>query len=564
MPFFTRRLLALSAVALAACSSNPGDDTAVQVDLTSCISSNTIPIALNVGEFRIIDPVHEANCLSLPAGTLAQEYVVVAYSGYGVSNTNGTSAPYALQSLPVAATSARVTGLDLPIPVDRLFAAPLSPAAFEGNLRRAEQALARSPARHFGAIAMPPAAPPVLGDRDSFYVCATSSCATFNRVGATVMYAGNPGVIYLDDHQGAGTDQFLAGDFQQLGQLFDNYLYAADTTAFGRESDINNDQHIAILMTPAVNNLTSDCSNGRVIGYTFGNDLIPLAPGSNAREMFYTVSTSATTSGCTAVTRASALTALPPTLIHELQHMISFNQHVLLRPGQDQDVWLNEGLSHFAEELGWRTVPASQCATAPGGDCFTEFVSGNLNNAYSYLLAPENEFLIAPEAGDGTLPERGAAWLFLRWIADHYSADSTLGTQFTRGMEQTTVLGAARVAQLTGVDFPTLVGEWQLTNWTDDLPGFPQTTLLHYGSWDFRQVFLANYPAVFAEPFPLTPDSTTANYSHPGTLRAGSGRTVRYKLPAGSAGVKIRIAGTVSNGALNQAILPFLAVVRVQ
>ena len=32
-----------------------------------------------------------------------------------------------------------------------------------------------------------------------------------------------------------------------------------------------------------------------------------------------------------------AYNALPATLIHELQHMISFNQHVLLRNGQDQE-----------------------------------------------------------------------------------------------------------------------------------------------------------------------------------------------------------------------------------
>ena len=61
-----------------------------------------------------------------------------------------------------------------------------------------------------------------------------------------------------------------------------------------------------------------------------------------------------------------------------------------------------------------------------------------------------------------------------------------------------------------------------------------------------------------------SPDSTSGAYSHPGTLRAGSGRTVRYKLPAGSPGVKVRMAGSAANGALNPAILPYLAIVRVQ
>ncbi|MES1260067.1 MAG: hypothetical protein ABUL71_05675, partial [Gemmatimonadota bacterium] len=299
---------------------------------------------------------------------------------------------------------------------------------FERRLRLAERVLAASPARRFGALAAPPAAPPALGDRDSFYVCASSACTTFKRIGATVRYAGAPGVIYQDDNQPAGAEAITGDDFQQLGSMFDSYLYPADTTAFGRESDINGDRHIAILMSPQVNALTTDCSGGRVIGYTFANDLVPGAPGSNGRAMFYTLTTAPATTTCTAVPRTGALTALPSTLIHELQHMISFNQHVLLRNGADQDIWLNEGLSHFAEELGWRTVPPAFCA----GNCFGEFAGDNVGNAYDYLVNPEAEYLIAPESGDGTLPERGAAWLFVRWLADHYSTDSLLGTQFTR------------------------------------------------------------------------------------------------------------------------------------
>lgn len=563
MRFFSPSIPVILTIALLGCSSGPGGDNPVTVDLSSCTASNTTPVGLAVGEFRLIDPVHQGNCVTLPASSSAQEYVVVAYSGFGASTANGTSAPFALQSQVTTAASSALAA-DLSLPIARLVATPSTPDAFERTLREAERALAASPARYLGNIKLTPSAPPNVGDRDSFYVCATGTCSAFNRIGATVKYAGAPGVIYLDDAQGVTGEQLSTADFQQLGQLFDNYIYATDTTAFARESDINGDGHIAILMTPAVNALTADCTNGRIIGYTFANDLLPFARGSNAREMFYTFTTSAATAGCKSVTRSSALTALPATLIHEMQHMISFNQHVLLRGGFDQNTWLNEGLSHFAEELGWRTVPTSQCLNAPGGDCFTEFVGGNLRDAYDYLVEPESQYLIAPVAGDATLAERGASWLFLRWMADHFSSDATLGTQLTRGLEETTILGSDRLSQLAGVNFSTLVGEWMLTNWTDNLPGFPQTGLLYYPSWNFRGTFAANYPAVFSKPFPLTPDSTTGAYTRSGVLRAGSGRTVRYKLPAGSPGVTVRIAGSTSNGALNQVIVPFMAVVRVQ
>lgn len=557
----SRRLLLPCLVLAVACGSDPGNGATGPVDLSSCTGASTIPISLAVGESRTIDVSHQGNCLLLPGGTTAQEYVVVAYSGFGISTSGGTTANYALQSIVGSPSPARSFAGSPGPPTARLSApATLStPVQFELTLRRAERELAAGPLLRRAAISQPPAAPPALGDKDSFNVCANANCSSFVRIGATVKYAGNPGVIYQDDHQLNGAEQLDPEDILQFGSLFDNYLYATDTTAFGRESDINHDQHITILMTPAVNNLTTDCTNGRIVGYTFSNDLIPGAPGSNAREMFYTVATAPATAQCKAVTRASALSQLPPTLIHEMQHMISFNQHVLLRFGNDQDVWLNEGLSHFAEELGWRTVPSSQC-----GDCFSTFAGGDVRNAYAYLTNTEGQFLIAPEATDGTLAERGAAWLFLRWVADHFSVDSILGTQFTRAIEQSSVIGAARIAQVTGVDFPVLVGEWQMANWTDDLPGFPQDGILTYRTWNFRDVFAANFPAMFSKVFPLTPDSTTGAYSHPGVLPAGSGRTIRYLLPAGSPGATIRMAGTVNGGTLTPTIVPWLAVVRVQ
>src|SRR4029077_16842017 len=133
----------------------------------------------------------------------------------------------------------------------------------ELTLRRAERELAASTLLRRGAISQPPSAPPALGDKDTFNVCAHAGCATFIRVGATGKYAGSPGVISQDDHQISGAEPLDPANILQFGTLFDTYLYATDTTAFGRESDINQDQHIAILMTPAVNTLTTNCTNGR-------------------------------------------------------------------------------------------------------------------------------------------------------------------------------------------------------------------------------------------------------------------------------------------------------------
>ena len=117
---------------------------------------------------------------------------------------------------------------------------------------------------------------------------------------------------------------------------------------------------------------------------------------------------------------------------------------------------------------------------------------------------------------------------------------------------------------MAGVDFPTLVGEWQLANYLENLPGFAQVGRLRYRTWNFRSLYQANFPTLFAKPYPLTPDSTAGSYSRTGTLRGGSGRHVRYRLAAGAAGVTVQLTGSNGNGAPSSTAEPRFAVVRIR
>jgi hypothetical protein len=182
-----------------------------------------------------------------------------------------------------------------------------------------------------------------------------------------------------------------------------------------------------------------------------------------------------------------------------------------------------------------------------------------LLNAFEYLASPEDFYLIEPGNSTGKLEERGANWLFVRWLADNFAGTTVLGTELTRALVATNQVGSANVVARTGVDFSTLVSEWQLTNYVDDLPGFsPGSSRLHYTSWNFRAA---------AEPnggFPLVPDSTDGiAYGRSGTLRAGSGRHVLVIQAPGGAAVDLRITG--SNGsALPASIAPRIALVRIR
>src|SRR2546427_4770430 len=86
----------------------------------------------------------------------------------------------------------------------------------------------------------------------------------------------------------------------------------------------------------------------------------------NNGEIFYSIVPDAagTLSCAHSVTAVTQL--VPVTFVHEFQHMISFNQHVLVHctlngcPAPPEDLSLNEGLSHYAEENGGRVfLPAT-------------------------------------------------------------------------------------------------------------------------------------------------------------------------------------------------------------
>jgi hypothetical protein len=209
-----------------------------------------------------------------------------------------------------------------------------------------------------------------------------------------------------------------------------------------------------------------------------------------------------------------------------------------------EEVWLNEGLSHFAEELGGRLLgdgPGQGLASTR----LVQFTIPDLLNANDYLLNPEAHFLITPSSSTGTLEERGANWLFVRWLADHYGSDS-LGTSLTRQLVGTTLLGSANVQAATGAAMSELIPLWQLSNYLDNLPGFaPADPRLQYLSWDFRYVYdtlNAQRPDLIPREYPLRPDSTTGSYSRTGTLRGGSGRHLRVLQAANAGAIDLVLA----------------------
>ena len=433
------------------------------------------------------------------------------------------------------------------------------PARFEAFLRERERTMAPLAARASTSQGVALEALTVGGSRtfnviNNLCVQQSGGCGlSFGSVRATLRFLGDHVAIYVDDAQLPGA---ALGDdeLQRFGALFDRTLYQIDVQTFGSESDIDGNGHVIVLMTPSVNALTSaaDCaSGGYVAGFFFSDDLSTRASHSNRGEVFYTLAPDPSGARSCAHSADVVKRLAPATFIHEFQHMISFNQHAIVRGGEAEDPWLNEGLSHIAEELGARyyegLLPwmqpsaAGRAKTSPAQlfpDSASDFITSNVRNAYGYLASPSTNSL-TDFSGYGSLEERGGAWLFLRWLADQ-KGDAILSR-----LEQTSRTGTANVADKAGESFPTLFNDFALATYADSLPGVSRDKVpmrYHFApNRNLRTLF-----GRLASTFPIVPADLPADgvvqrdmlpgamsFQHLSARTSGVPQLVRFSAPGG-------------------------------
>ena len=526
-----------------------GFNGATSSPVTGTFVPTGAPIALAPGEYVSVRPQDVAGCASLPAaGAGGAEYLLAPQSATGMA---GDSTSYRIRSGgPITATDVGSARGALPFAVK-----------FHDFLRQFEltsPAATVPPRDEFAALA----AGVEVGDRRNFAVCNTVTCSVaedFTTVDAEVKYVGQHAAIYQD--RDAPTGGFTDADFAALGSVFDQTLYDVDTRAFGAESDVDNNGLVIILLTPVVNGLTpvSQCEESFVSGFFFSIDVNPLFAGdsrSNQGEVFYSFVPDPSGSVTCDHSTDRVRTTVPVTFVHEFQHMINYYQHVLLRGGSGEELWLNEAMSHLAEELAaFRFRDMGDDAT------FSRYAIGNLANAFAYLKDPQSIFVLSA-MGTGSLEERGSAWLFLRWLVDRY------GEGITRRLAESDATGSENVEAATGTPIGRDLADWFLSNWVSDLPNFMPPAELQYSTWSFRTTFGSlnqQAPEVFDRPFPIVPDVFTsiAAFDRSGYLRAGSGNYFIFSQGAGAQGMSLLFTDG-AGVALSGVAVPRLNIIRIR
>ena len=495
------------AFALSACSNSTEPGNHQKSGFAPCPSgASPVTVSLPVGGVQVLGTPPSLDCVSLSAASGAT-YVVVA--------GNASPAPDDTMTYSISDSG---SGLLARMLKDRLLSqqrtavAPAAAGLFssmaEGRFRARERhalhltdplwrrtaranmlnlSRIRGAARIARAVSLPS-----VGDTLSYNVpnaTSDSVCTDFTHQRAVVKAVGAHGIIVQDVTAPSGG--FTTADFNSLSAEFDSDIYAADTLHFGQPSDIDGNGHVLLLLTPQVNAGTKRGSQGVLNGFFFGGDLFPpsLCPESNQAEIFYLLVPDPNGTFSDARTTSDVRQSIRGTIAHEFQHMI--NLGVRIRDNApDEATWMNEGLSHFAEELvgrredGFTDMQSLNIGdVASNLDDFNAFYGQNLGRFREYLFHPNRYGAISVYA-DTNLAVRGAAWSLLRWSADQYANSTNSIAPFTRALVAGPDTGLDNLVARAGAPVDSLMAGWLVANVADDAGVTDLPVRFTYKSWD--------------------------------------------------------------------------------
>jgi hypothetical protein len=282
-----------------------------------------------------------------------------------------------------------------------------------------------------------------LGDQVQLNVNGRDACTNATMHSVRLVAVGTKAMVFEDTQNPAGG--FTADDYARFAARFDTLVYPLDVGAFGAPTDIDNNGHIGIVFTRAVNELTPAHSSTYTLGFTFSRDLFPYADNgrasacatSNQGEMFYVLAPdpNGTING-NVRTKGLIDSASTSVLAHEFQHLINASRKLYVNTAASgfEEKWLDEGLAHTAEELlffhqagltprnNLSSTDVRANATTLSAFNVTIVQGGNLGRYQSYLQKPSQS---SPYAANDSLSTRGAAQTFLRYLADETMAGVT-------------------------------------------------------------------------------------------------------------------------------------------
>jgi hypothetical protein len=564
-----RKLIVPTLALLAACGSSKDSNGGIDPVVVPCDAATALTLA--VGDVKVLTGNEKASvCINGGAGG---EYALIpVYTADSIRLKKSLT-------FTAEGTSALATGVAL----DRAATDAISSlgaggstftrdAGFDARLRAREHALfveqagaartaydARQVRRGGASYSVAASAAPAVGSLITLNANSESACNSPDMRVGRVMAVTNNAVVVADTTNPA--NGFTTADFQSIGVQFDTLAYVVDTLNFGKPADIDaNGDRVVIFFTKAVNDLTPANSESYVGGFFFGRDLYPLTDqgglggckGSNYGELFYTLVPDAVRAGTNAnspFAKDNVKRLTVAVLAHEFQHLINLSRRLYVTRTSDEVTWLNEGLSHVAEELVFYRssglTPRQNITSTPirtdvrVNSAYNQFESSNFGRLLQYLPRTETS---SPTADNDSLETRGATWQLLRYAADRKGGTErdtwySLVNSNTRGLPNlVNVFGSAAF----GGTRPWM-RDWAVTNFTNDA-GFPVPAEYTDKSWNYRDVVAA----VNSGKYPLKTHALLP--SAPVTVSLVGGAGVAYMRFGVASGGRGSVAVTTSTG----------------
>jgi len=377
------------------------------------------------------------------------------------------------------------------------------------------------------------------------------ACQTPDMRTGRVVAISQHAIVVADTNNPAGG--YTDAEYATIALQFDS-VYTMDTNAFGTPSDIDSNGHIVMFFTRAVNELTPPTSASVVGGFFYARDLFPKqdspalgtgsgCPTSNVSEMFYlaVADPNDLVNGNKSFTKDFVSHLTVSTTAHEFQHLINASRRLYVNTTASdfEVVWLNEGLSHVAEELLFYQqsnglTPRNDIDSVKvrlsqqNVNAYNYDQQGNFGRFRSYIVRPSTS---SPYAPDDSLWTRGATWSFLRYAADHRGTND--GDTWFK-LDNSTTTGLDNLQQVFGSGLMDMFRDWAVAHIADDVPNVPNEW--QHPSWNFKSIYhlIANHQV---PPSPVGYALTTLPLSDgsPVTvaLNGGCAAYVRFSLTAG-------------------------------
>jgi hypothetical protein len=534
-------------------------------DVPSGASTLRIPASAAAGEFTLVVSV---GAPANPQSTPAASSVPIQVRGTGVRSASGPPNPSISPLFSVAGTQRSEEGMD-------------PGAAWERRLRNLERReltrLVRGGGPDVGTLgatrSIAPASVPLPGSLVSYNVNTAQPCTNPDMRTGRVVSVSQRAIVVADTANPGGAGTFSDDEYRAFGQKFDELIWPTMVQNFGEPHDVDGNSRVIIFFTRAVNELTPRNQDWYVGGFFFARDLFPRTQqqgfeacvGSNFAEMFYMLvpDPQGVINGNVRL-KDRELQRTNGVLAHEFQHLINASRRLyVIRAGGsnwNEETWLNEGLSHIAEELtGYADGPlmprqninADALRESPAAqEAFFQYQYSNVGLLARYLQSPESHTLIGPDS----LQTRGAAWSFLRYAVDR-RVPTASQQSFWRGLIDSNTVGVANLRSALGAEPFGWINDWLVSLYgADALPGIESRYA--FPSWNLRDIYPSLTSGQGQPIYPQYPLATRSlgSGSESVTVRTGSAAYFRFGTTDGSA-AEINITGGSSSSPLRLTVL---------